>query len=73
MSWFRRRSEDAGGKQIFRPGDTVRIKSGPFAAFKGRIEGINQARQLLKVILTIFDQTKTVKVRFSQVEKVRTS
>jgi transcription termination/antitermination protein NusG len=70
MSWFRRRNEQAGGKQIFRLGDTVRIKSGPFAAFRGKVEGINQAKQLLKVILTIFDRTETVKVKFSEVEKV---
>ncbi len=73
MSWFRRRNENASGKQIFRLGDTVRIKAGPFAAFTGKIEGINQAKQLLKIILSIFDQTKTVKVKFSEVERVGAS
>ena len=70
MSWFLRRNENARGKQMFRLGDRVRLKSEPFAAFTGEIEGINQAKQLLKINLTIFDQTETVKVKFSEVEKV---
>ena len=40
-----------GGKNsrfTFRLGDTVRIKSGPFAAFTGKVEGINQARSFSK-------------------------
>jgi transcription termination/antitermination protein NusG len=71
MSWFRRRlSKGEGGDRIFRLGDTVRLKSGPLAAFTGKVEGINQAKQLLKVVLTIFEETKTVKVKFSEVDKV---
>ena len=71
MSWFRRRlSKGEDENRIFRLGDTVRLKSGPLAAFSGKVEGINQAKQLLKVVLMIFDQSKTVKVKFSEVEKV---
>ena len=56
--------------QTFRLGDTVRIISGPFANFTGRIEGINQARSLLKVVVTIFGQAQTIKASFRDVEKV---
>jgi len=35
--------------QTFRLGDTVRILAGPFVSFTGEIEGINQAKALLKV------------------------
>lgn len=54
----------------FRLGDTVRIKSGPLASFTGKIEGINQAKALLKVVVNIFGQARPVKLRFLDVEKV---
>jgi len=57
----------------FRLGDTVRIKSGPFASFTGKVEGINQAKSLLKVTVNIFGCAKPVKLRFLDVEKVTDS
>ena len=54
----------------FRSGDTVRIKSGPFACFTGKVEGINQAKSLLKVTVNIFGRTASVKLRFLDVEAV---
>lgn len=54
----------------FRLGDTVRIRSGPFASFAGKIEGINQARRLLKVVVRIFGRMTPIKLKFSEVEKV---
>jgi transcription termination/antitermination protein NusG len=54
----------------FRLGDTVRIKSGPFASFTGKVEGINQAKSLLRVMVNIFGRAKPVKLRFLDVEKV---
>jgi transcription termination/antitermination protein NusG len=55
--------------RIFRIGDMVRILEGPFASFSGRIEGINQAKALLKVRVEIYGSTE-VKVRFSAAEKL---
>lgn len=57
-------------RQIFRLGDTVRIRTGPFTAFTGKIEGINQAKALLKVTVTIYGRTTPIKLNFSDVEKV---
>ena len=54
----------------FRLGDAVRIRTGAFAAFTGRIEGINQARRLLKVVVEIFGRVTPIKLKFSEVEKV---
>lgn len=54
----------------FRSGDTVRIRSGAFASFAGKIEGINQARQLLKVGVEIFGRATAIKLKFSEVDKV---
>ena len=56
--------------QTFRLGDTVRIMSGPFTAFAGKIEGINQAKALLKVRVIVFGRTKPIKLSFKDVEVV---
>ena len=56
--------------QTFRLGDTVRIMSGPFTAFAGKIEGINQAKTLLKVRVIVFGRTKPIKLSFKDVEVV---
>ena len=53
----------------FRVGDTVRVKSGPFALFRGRVEGINQARSLVKVSVRILGETTPLKLRFADIEK----
>jgi transcriptional antiterminator NusG len=66
--WFRRRAVTR--RQVFRLGETVRIKSGPFASFTGIVVGINQAKSLLNVMVTIFGREKPLKVSFSEVEKV---
>ena len=58
------------GRQTFRLGDTVRIVSGPFASFAGKIEGINQAKALLKVKVAIYGRDNPIKLKFSDVEKV---
>ena len=54
--------------QIFRLGDTVRILSGPFASFTGKIEGINQSKALLKVKVTIYGRNTPLKLNFTDVE-----
>jgi transcription antitermination factor NusG len=66
--WFRRKA--VSQKQMFQVGDSVRIKSGPFASFMGTVIGIDQAKLLLKVAVTIFGHQKPLKLRFSEVEKV---
>lgn len=55
---------------VIRLGDVVRIKSGPFAMFTGKVEGINQSKSLLKVKLDIFGRTTPLKLSFSEVEKL---
>ena len=61
----------SSAKLVFRPGDMVRIKEGPFAAFSGRIEGINQSKSLLKVAVNIFGRRTPIKLLFSAVEKLQ--
>jgi len=67
---FREMHGRGRGPQTFRLGDTVRILSGPFAAFTGSIEGINQAKRLLKVRVEIFGRDTPVKLSFTDAEKV---
>ena len=55
-------------KRIFRLGDTVRFLTGPFNAFTGKIEGINQSKALLKVKVSIYGRTAPLKLKFSDVE-----
>jgi transcriptional antiterminator NusG len=57
-------------RKIYRLGDRVRIMTGPFAAFTGKVEGINQSKTLLKVRVDIFGRPTPVKVLFSEAEKV---
>jgi len=54
----------------FALGETVRIKAGPFTSFTGRVEGINRAKALVKVAVTIFGRTQPIELRFLDVEKV---
>ena len=56
--------------QTFRLGDTVRIVSGPFVSFKGKIEGINQGKAILKVKVAIYGRQDSIKLNFSDVEKI---
>jgi len=67
---FRGWPERRRGPQTFRVGDTVRVLSGPFASFTGKIEGINQAKRLLKVRVEIFGRETPLKLDYTDVEKV---
>jgi transcriptional antiterminator NusG len=67
---FRGMPERRRGPQTFRLGDVVRVLSGPFASFTGRIEGINQAKRLLKVRVEIFGRETPLKLGYADVEKV---
>lgn len=51
-------------------GEVVRIKSGPFASFTGKVEEINEEKTTLKVTVTIFGRSTPVELNFLDVEKV---
>ena len=61
---------ESNKKRIFRLGDTVRIITGSFNAFTGKIEGINQAKALLKINVSIYGRTTAITFKFSDVELV---
>jgi len=57
-------------KVSYRLGDMVRIKAGPFTAFTGKVEGINQSKSLLKVRVNIFGRVTPITLNFAEAEKL---
>lgn len=58
----------------FREGDVVRIKSGPFSAFSGRVRQINPSRSTVTVrLLNAPGKLRTIELLFSQVQKLQFS
>ena len=64
--------ERKDGKEIiqvsFMKGDSVKIVSGPFVDFNGLVDEINQDKQKVKVIVSIFGRPTPVELDFFQVE-----
>lgn len=54
----------------FAKGEQVRINEGPFANFTGTVDDINEDRQTLKVMVSIFGRSTPVEIEFSKVDKV---
>ena len=54
----------------FDRGDFVRVVSGPFTEFTGKIEEVNADKEKLKVLISIFGRDTPVELDFQQVEKV---
>lgn len=61
--------DEARPRVAFSPGDVVRVISGPFENFDGRIEEVNIERGKLKVIISMFGRETPVELDFEQVEK----
>jgi transcriptional antiterminator NusG len=54
----------------FDRGEQVRINEGPFANFTGAVDEINEDKQTLKVMVSIFGRSTPVEIEFSKVDKV---
>ncbi|MBI5832711.1 MAG: transcription termination/antitermination factor NusG [Armatimonadetes bacterium] len=50
-------------------GEVVRIVSGPFAEFAGRIVEVNLNRETVKVMINIFGRDTPVELKFTEVER----
>ena len=51
-------------------GEIVRIKSGAFQAFTGRIEEVDEDTTSLKVMVKIFGRHEPIELKFLDVEKI---
>ena len=54
----------------FAPGDTVKIKEGPFANFDAIVEEVIEAKGLVKVTVTIFGRATDVELEYWKVEPI---
>ena len=54
----------------FDRGEQVRINEGPFANFTGAVDEINEDKQTLKVMVSIFGRSTPVEIEFSKVDKI---
>lgn len=61
--------DEAKPKVAFNVGDTVRVVSGPFENFNGRIDEVNIDRGKLRVSISMFGRETPVELDFEQVEK----
>ena len=52
----------------FEKGDSVKVVSGPFLDFAGSVEEINEDKQKVKVIVSIFGRPTSIELDFFQVE-----
>jgi transcriptional antiterminator NusG len=57
-------------KLSFEKNENVRIVDGPFTNFSGKIDEVNQERNTLRVMVTIFGRSTPVELDFLQVEKI---
>jgi transcriptional antiterminator NusG len=56
-------------KMTFEKNDRVKIIDGPFSNFTGAVEEVNEDRNTLKVMVTIFGRGTPVELEYFQVEK----
>jgi len=57
-------------KLSFEKNENVRITDGPFSNFSGKVDEVNQERNTLRVLVTIFGRATPVELDFFQVEKI---
>jgi transcriptional antiterminator NusG len=51
-------------------GETVKVIDGPFNSFNAEIEGIDEQKKKLKLMVKIFGRKTPLELNFMQVEKI---
>ncbi|MBB6048696.1 transcription termination/antitermination protein NusG [Armatimonas rosea] len=57
-------------KKIWEKNQVVRVNSGPFADFTGKIEEVNDQKEKVKVMISLFGRDTPVELDFNQIEKI---
>jgi transcription termination/antitermination protein NusG len=57
-------------KKIWEKSQVVRVNSGPFADFTGKIEEVNDQKEKVKVMISLFGRDTPVELDFNQIEKI---
>jgi transcriptional antiterminator NusG len=57
-------------RRVWEKGQVVRVTAGPFADFTGKIEEVNDQKEKLKVMISLFGRDTPVELDFNQVEKI---
>jgi transcriptional antiterminator NusG len=57
-------------KANWKKDDSIRVVSGPFSDFSGKVEEVNSEKEKLKVLINIFGRDTPVELDFDQVEKL---
>ena len=52
----------------FKKGDTIKVIAGPFIDFTGTVENVNEDKQKVKVMVSIFGRPTPIELDFFQVE-----
>jgi transcriptional antiterminator NusG len=48
----------------------VRITAGPFSEYTGKVDFIDEDKEMLKVLIPLFGRDTPIEIEFGQVEKV---
>ncbi len=62
--------EEPKRKIDFAQGQSVKVSSGPFENFAGKVVEINQDKQKLKVLISMFGRETPIELGFDQIEKI---
>ena len=57
-------------KLTFEKNESVRIIDGPFSNFQGKVDEVNNERNTLRVLVTIFGRQAPIELEYWQIAKV---
>ena len=60
----------AAVKKVWEKGMVVRVTSGPFEDYTGKIDDVNDAKATLRVLISLFGRDTPTELDFNQVEKM---